>query len=228
MALGNGRDDTIVLPPQARDLEPSEGRMSSRLGTPLPQRPPSVPIFNGTGGEPEIVIDLETEDGTRLDVDDTGRIGMPAVHGTGTQDENKDFGENLALRPEFQSALGGIGADIIQGVNADTQSRQTWTDQYNKGLDILGIKIEDLASSQGSQRNVSRVGHPLMIEAMVKYQAGAAAALLPAAGPCKVSTIGKATPDEEERARDFEDDMNYFLTDVATEYYDDTRQMLMH
>jgi len=73
MALGNGRDDTIVLPPQARDLEPSEGRMSSRLGTPLPQRPPSVPIFNGTGGEPEIVIDLETEDGTRLDVDDTGR-----------------------------------------------------------------------------------------------------------------------------------------------------------
>src|SRR5271154_279599 len=92
---------TIVLPPQAQPREPNDSGMTGRLGPPLRQRPSDwVPLVSGDGSGPDVVIDLG--DGA-LEVGDDGSISAPAVHTH--RDENEDFGENLATRPEFQGAL---------------------------------------------------------------------------------------------------------------------------
>ncbi len=211
-------DGTIVLPPEARpQIGGQEAGWANQLGTALPQRPSEDPIF---GEDSEISIDVG--DGVSLSIGDDGELATPYIR------ENREpppFNENLAEKIE-DGTLATIAAEVVQGVDADILSRSSWIDQYNRGIDLLGTKIEE-AGARGQRRNISRAGHPLMLEAMVKYQSGAEAEMLPAAGPAKVATIGRVTDEEQALANAFEDDFNYFLTEVATEYYPDTARMLM-
>jgi hypothetical protein len=218
---------TIVLPPQAQTLEPNDAGMVGRLGKPQRPRPPDwVPLVSGDGLGPDVVIDLG--DGA-LEVGDDGSISAPAVHAHRTQDENEDFGENLASRPEFQNALARIASEVMEGVDSDEQALTEWIEQYNEGIELLGTKIEKLnqSGSQGRKRDISRANDSTLIEAIVKGSASSEAELCPAGGPAKVPTIGKVSDEEEQLARDFEDDLNYYLTDVASEYYPDTAMMLV-
>lgn len=137
--------------------------------------------------------------------------------------ETTDFGkfnENLAKKLPA-SAMATIVEDIIQGIESDEQSRKGFIDNYTKGIELLGLKIEEQSNTRSQKRNVSRVRNPLLLEACVRGQSAARAELLPAGGPCKVSTIGGTAPDEDTLARAFEADMNYYLTTVAKEYYPD-------
>jgi hypothetical protein len=221
-------DGTIDLPSRQSRIEPNEAGMASDLGPAQQARPNWLDVIKGSG-DPDVIIDVvEEADGTISEIGSDGSvtIGIPAIH-THRDDEDAQFGENIADR--IEGALPGIAEEIIEGVEADSASRSPWTDQYQKAIDLLGLKIEDLNSqSRGRSRDVSRANHTLLIEAMVKYHAGAEGELLPASGPCKVTTIGRQPDTEEERAKDFQDTFNYFLTDVAKEYYPDTSRMLMH
>lgn len=213
-------DGDIPLPPELLQIAGIEAGRVNRLGTPLPANPAND-------------LSMQEPDGSiRLDLDDDGYT----IHiGSGDQSlsapyirENREpppFGENLAeTLPE--STLVAIGSEIVQGIISDDMSRASWIDQYNKGIDLLGTKVEELAN-RGQRRNVSRAGHPLLIEAMVKYWAGAAGEMLPAAGPVKVPTIGQVSEQEQQLADAFQADFNYFLTYVAREYRPDSSQMLM-
>lgn len=130
------------------------------------------------------------------------------------------FDENLADKlPDGGRAA--IVEDILAGVDSDERSRQQFIENYTKGLDLLGLKIEEQTNTKTQKRNVSRVRHPLLLEACVRGQSSARAELLPAGGPCKVLTVSGSEPDEDDLARSFEADMNYYLTTVAKEYYPD-------
>jgi hypothetical protein len=225
-------DHTVVLPGQSRSIARNEGGMAERLGAPLRPRPGDIPILGGDGGGPDVVIDVQGENGAGVVVGDDGSVsGAPPqvfVRGTGTQNENPaNFGENLANDLDA-GLLANIASEVIEGVEADILSRTEWIEQYRKGIDLLALKIEDPGQQGGGQRGVSRAGHTLLIEAMVKQQAAAGAEMLPAMGPVKVPTIGDSSFEEEQRAADLAADMNYYLTDVAREYYPDTESMLMH
>ena len=130
------------------------------------------------------------------------------------------FEENLAERLG-SDALSAIATEVLEGVEADIASRAGFIDNYNKGLDLLGLKIEEASSSRTQKRNVSKVGHPLLLEAVIKFQALARGELLPAIGPCKVLTVGGSSEEEDQLASDLESDMNYFLTQVDKGYYPD-------
>jgi hypothetical protein len=222
-------DATVVLPSQRPTILGNEAGMATKLGVPLRARLSDMPIIKGNGEGPEIVIDIGDGIDPDLEIGDDGSVTMlaPAVHGTGTQDESKDFGENLAITMG-DADLARLASDVSDGVESDIQSRSGWTEQYTKGIDLLSLRNEEPGQSGVGQRGISRVGHPLLIEAMVKYGASAEGEMLPAAGPAKVSTIGRVSVNEELRASDFADDMNYLLTEVMTEYYPDTSGMLMN
>jgi len=219
--------DTVVQFQPRPQIAGKEAALVNNLGTPLP---PS-PFVPDKLAKAEIAIDAG--EGVTFYIDDNGKmtsnppeIMSPAIR---RNQEPPPFNENLAITLGLHNrTLDNIGSDIIQGVDADILSRQSWIDQYNKGIDLLGLKIEELSQRGGTRRNISRVGHPLLIEAMVKYQAGAAAEMLPAMGPVKVPVIGRAPIEIQRLADAFEADFNYFLTDVAKEYYPDTSRMLMH
>lgn len=131
-----------------------------------------------------------------------------------------DFNENLAERLSDGSKA-TIVEEILQGIDADERGRQQFIENYTKGIDLLGLKIEEQTNTKTQKRNVSRVRHPLLLEACVRGQSSARAELLPAGGPCKVLTVGGSEPNEDDLARAFESDMNYYLTTVAKEYYPD-------
>lgn len=132
----------------------------------------------------------------------------------GMPDKETGFDENLAH-------ISVDVSDILDGIESDIRSRLEMVDSYVKGIDLLGLKIKDRSGSQ-QRKNVSTINHPALLEAIVKFQSAARAEMLPSGGPCKVEVVGEETEQLNELAQKLEEDLNYYLTTVATEYYPDT------
>lgn len=168
---------------------------------------------------------IEIDENGGLYISDGGNFPSPAV--ISHDDDSSSFGDNIATQLP-PSTLMNIADDFLQGIQADEMSRSEMIDQYNTGIDLLGLKIEDVSSARTQKQSVSKVGNPLMLEAMVRYHSGAVAEMLPSEGPVKAQTIGNVTSEEEQLAADFQADFNYFLTDIAKEFYPDSSRGFMH
>lgn len=139
--------------------------------------------------------------------------------------------ENLA---EFLSdaELSLIASELMQGIESDEQSRSEWVSIRAKGIDLLGLKLEqpraDVGGSGAPMDGMSTVRHPLLLEACLRFQANALGELLPASGPVKVKNNGLGAGNGDVDADQLEEDMNRYLTSAngAPEYYPDTDRML--
>ncbi len=154
-----------------------------------------------------------------------------------TQDKSEGHDENIAELLD-EGTLSGIAEDLMLGIEADILSRQEWLQQRAEGLELLGLKLDspkpDTAGSSAPLEGMSTVRHPLLLEAVLRFQANARGELLPADGPVKirvddVSASGSPQEDREEdrQADQLETDFNYYLTTTASEYYPDTDRMLL-
>jgi len=158
-------------------------------------------------------ISMETEDGSVI-IDFEGGI---------TEDiEGPDHDSNLA---DFidESELQSMASDLIADFHSDRESRADWARAYVKGLDLLGMKIEERSQPWAG---ASGVFHPVLTEAVVRFQAQAMGELYPASGPVKTKIMGKLTPEKTEQADRVQTEMNYLLTEEMTEYRDELEQML--
>jgi hypothetical protein len=70
------------------------------------------------------------------------------------------------------------------------------------------------------------VFHPILSEAVVKFQAETMMETFPAQGPVRTQLIGKETPEKRDAATRVQEDMNYQLTDVMSEYRPEHERML--
>jgi hypothetical protein len=124
-----------------------------------------------------------------------------------------------------------ITAELLRGIEDDLTSRKEWIEDRAQGIRLLGLKLE-LPNVQGASdgapiEGMSRVRNPLLLEAVLRFQANARSELLPTDGPVKIrndSTAGNVM--EDQLATALEMDMNHYLTAIATEYYPDTDRML--
>ena len=143
--------------------------------------------------------------------------------------ETKHY-DNLAMRMD-QSELGRIGEQLIDAIEADDQSRAEWLQTRARGLELLGLKLEepkgDVGSTSAPVEGMSVVRHPLLLESVLMAWANARAELLPADGPVKVKDVGQRSPQSDELADCLEKDFNFYLTKKAKEYYPDTDRMLL-
>ena len=136
------------------------------------------------------------------------------------------FDANLA---EYlsDSELGTIESDLRQGIEADINSREDWVTAFNRGVDMLGLKIEEASGTAGSEGTVSKVTNPLLLEAVVRFQSNGLAEMLPAEGPVKVhDDQDEPIKGRNQLAEDLQRDLNHYLTTVAKEYYPDFDRML--
>lgn len=185
--------------------------------------PPPEPVMP-VDLEPEIpkgAQSVTTEDGTTVTTmpDGTVVIGDADVLGDAGEIDG-DFSDNIA--DKIGGQLTAIASDLLDGIEADIRSRQAMVGAYTKGIDMLGLKIED-RSGRRQRKNVSTIRHPVLLEAVIDFQSATCAELLPASGPCKVAVAGGLTDGNEgNMARQLEADMNFYLTTTATEYYPDT------
>ena len=191
----------------------------------------------------EVMVEIE-EGAPKHQTDDKGNIlriehedgsvsvsldGRPVEDATDAE-RAADWFSNLVDDID-QSALHMIADDLLRGVQDDLDSRQDWIEDRAQGIKLLGLKIE-LPQLQGAADGapvdgMSRVRHPLLLEAVLRFQANARSEMLPTDGPVKVRVDSVGTTMQQDfLAEALEKDLNAYLTAVAKEYYPDTDRML--
>jgi hypothetical protein len=166
--------------------------------------------------QPDLSIEIENPDSVTLD---DGSMEITIEPG---KEVNDEFNANLAEDLD-EGALTELSGDLIGEYDADINSRKDWLTTYVDGLELLGLKVEDRTEPWPGACNVY---HPLMTEALVKFQAETMMETFPAAGPVKTQIIGKQTREKEDAAERVKDDMNYQLTDMMPEYRPEHERML--
>ena len=153
-------------------------------------------------------------DGEEVIIDFTGEFTEELV--------GPDHDANLAEYIE-DDELGALASELVDDFVADRQSRKDWARSYVKGLDLLGMKIEERTQPWAGAAGVF---HPVLTEAVVRFQAQAMSELFPASGPVRTKVMGKKDQDKLDQAQRVETEMNYLLTEEMSEYRDETEQML--
>ena len=166
--------------------------------------------------EDKSAIEIEIEDPESVE------IKMGDIEITIEGGEEDDFDANLVDYLD-DSVVTGIVTDLIGDYDDDVNSRKDWMQTYVDGLELLGMKIEERADPW---IGACGVYHPLLSEALVKFQAEIMMSTFPAAGPVKTQIIGKETPEKKDAATRVQDDMNYQLTDVMTEFRPEHERMV--
>jgi hypothetical protein len=173
-------------------------------------------VMPGVNTEPDIEIEIEDPESVTIGMD-----GLEIEIEPG-DDEDSEFDENLADVLDEKQLTELVG-DLIGDYDDDIASRRDWIQTYVDGLELLGMKVEDRTEPWPGACGVY---HPLLAESVVKFQAETMMETFPAQGPVRTQIIGKETPQKRDAARRVQDDMNYQLTDVMTEYRPEHERML--
>ena len=166
--------------------------------------------------QPDLSIEIENPESVTLD---DGSMEITIIPGKEQEDE---FNANLAEELD-EGQLTELSGDLIGEYDADISSRKDWLTTYVDGLELLGLKVEDRTEPWPGACNVY---HPLMTEALVKFQAETMMETFPASGPVKTQIVGKLTTDKEQAAERVKEDMNYQLMDKMPEYRPEHERML--
>ena len=166
--------------------------------------------------EPAIEIEIEDPEEVTL------RMGDMEIEFDPDAVEADEFSENLAETLD-EGQLLELAGDLLDEFEEDISSRKDWIQTYVDGLELLGMKVEDRTEPWPGACGVY---HPLLSEALVKFQAETMMETFPAQGPVRTEIIGRETPETREAASRVQDDMNYQLTDVMVEYRPEHERML--
>ena len=168
--------------------------------------------------EPALEIEIENPDRVTLENGDMEIILEPGDY----DDGESEFNENLAEFLE-DSVLVQLAGDLTGEFDEDVASRKDWIQTYVDGLELLGLKVQDRTEPWPGACGVF---HPILSEAVVKFQAETMMETFPAQGPVRTQLIGKETPEKRDAATRVQEDMNYQLTDVMSEYRPEHERML--
>lgn len=188
------------------------------------------------------VIVEHQEDGPTNNVDEDGNI-LSIEHADGSitisldgkpvesidRERNTKWFRNLAEEIPDQE-LSRIADDLMRGIQDDITSRTDWIDDRAQGIKLLGLKVEmpGGSSAEAPVEGMSRVRHPLLLEAVLRFQANARSEFLPTDGPTKIRVDdNNADLPEDQLANSFQKDINHYLTVTASEYYPDTDRMFL-
>ena len=163
-------------------------------------------------------IEIEIEDPESLSID----MGDVEIDLKPQKETAEDFDANLA---EFmdEGELDALGNDLVDDFVKDGMDRKDWIKTYIDGLKLLGLNYEERTEPwQGA----CGVFHPMLTEAVVRFQSEAMMETFPAMGPVKTQIVGETDLLKEESAARVREDMNYQLTEVMSEYRPEHEKML--
>ena len=179
--------------------------------TPIDPDAIEIPM-NGVSSEIEIEIEqpLEEDGGMIIDLEEAPS-GLEA-----------GFGDNLAEVMD-QSDLDMLGSELVSSFNSDRESRADWENTYVTGLDQLGLTIDERTEPWPGACGVF---HPLLSEAVIKFQSQAISEIFPAGGPVKTKIVGTIDVEKEQQSQRIQEYMNYLLTEKMVEYRTETEKLL--
>jgi hypothetical protein len=168
------------------------------------------------GAEPDIEIEIEDPEALRISVEGEEVFDMEEVGGT------EDFNKNLAEDMDA-GALEQLAGDLEQSIQDDKAARKDWEEMYKDGITLLGLKFEERTEPWDGACGVF---HPMITEAVVRFQSETIMETFPAKGPVKTQIVGKQTRKKEEAAVRVEQEMNYQLTEKMPEFRSEHERML--
>ena len=170
----------------------------------------------------EVEVEEEQENkGIEIEMNDDGSVEVTVDKVVDPSFEG-EHGKNLADDMDVDQ-LNQVADDLVGMFEADDESLSEWKQTYQDGLELLGLNIEERTEPWDGACGVF---HPLLSEAVVRFQSEAITETFPAAGPVKTTIIGKSTKDKEKASTRVRDDMNYRLTEQMTEYRPEHERML--
>ena len=181
------------------------------------------------------VVEIETEtEGTEASMEYDPSDGGIVVEFKSNLDEglsdkqikedDEEFFRNLVDDLD-EDTLTDISEQVHENFTADKDSRAEWESMFERGFDLLGLKLEE--ASEPFEGACTAV-HPILIESAVKFQSKATQELFPASGPVKSQIIGEVTEEKEKQSHRVKDFMNYQITEQMPEYFDEFERMLFH
>lgn len=142
----------------------------------------------------------------------------------GFEGELLDVGHDANLATQMsEKDLDLLATDLIEGYDSDKKSRSAWEKTYVLGLDLLGLKFEDRTEPWDGACGVF---HPMLSEAVIRFQAQTIQEIFPAAGPVKVTVVGKESVEKTKQAKRVQSYMNYVCTKKMKEYRNETERLL--
>ncbi len=168
-------------------------------------------VVNGVAAEIEIEVQAPIEE-----------EGMIIEFGDSPSGLESGFGENLAELID-DDKLDLLGGELYEHFLADKESRSEWEDTYIKGLDQLGLTVDDRTEPWPGACGVF---HPMLSEAVIKFQSQAISEIFPAEGPVKTKIVGIIDEEKEKQSHRIKDYMNYLLTEKMVEYRTETEKLL--
>ena len=187
------------------------------------ERQPATPIEGTIEQDPQeqgLSIAIENPDSVAIETEDGGMIidFDPNAKDIG----DVEFDSNLAEHIE-DDVLQELGSKLVGDYTGDKDSRSDWEETYTKGLDQLGLKIEERTTPWAGACGVF---HPMLSEAVIRFQSQSITEMFPAAGPVRTKIVGKITEEKEKQSQRVEDYLNYLLTHEMSEYRTETEKML--
>ena len=187
------------------------------------ERKPATPVEGTIEQDPqdqELTIAIENPDSLAIETEDGGMIidFDPNAKEIG----DVKFDSNLAEHID-DGILQELGSKLVGDYNGDKDSRSEWEETYTKGLDQLGLKIEERTTPWSGACGVF---HPMLSEAVIRFQSQSITEMFPAAGPVRTKIVGKITEEKEKQSQRVEDYLNYLLTHEMSEYRTETEKML--
>ena len=178
----------------------------------LYQAPQGMPA--DAEGDPDIEIEIENPDAVHINLDGK-KIDIEP-------EGDSDFDANLAEEMD-EGELESLGAELSDDIDNDLNSRADWEKMYKDGITLLGLKFEERVEPWDGACGVF---HPMITEAVVRFQSETIMETFPAGGPVKAAIIGKDTPEKIDAAHRVEEDMNYQLTEKMPEFRNEHERML--
>jgi hypothetical protein len=168
-------------------------------------------------------IHNSTDDGEGMDVHLEPDVEIEIdIHPKEPTQGEEDFDANLAEYVRY-SALETLAGDLGHDIENDRGSRKDWEKAYTEGLKLLGLHMEERTEPWDGACGVF---HPMITEAVVRFQAEMITETFPAQGPVLTKIVGKETPENREIAINVQDDMNYELTEEMKEFRPEHERML--
>ena len=167
--------------------------------------------------EEELVIEVENPDSVTVSTDD-----MMMTMDFDEEAQTPNHYDNLVDFMD-QSELDTLGSELVGLYKADHESRSKWEESYVKGLDLLGMRFENRTTPWDGACGVF---HPLLSEAVVRFQSQTIMEIFPASGPAKTSIVGALTPDKVKQAERVQEYLNYLMTNEMSEYRTETEKLL--
>jgi hypothetical protein len=188
--------------------------MATNIDKALFQQPTGI----AAAAEAEEPIEIEIVDPEAVRID----MGDLEIEMKKAEPSADDFDANLADYMA-ENAMSTMASDLSSDIDNDRNSRKDWEKAYTEGLKLLGLQIEERTEPWNG---ASGVFHPMITEAVVRFQSETITETFPAKGPVRTKIVGKETPEKKAAAVRVEEDMNFQLTEKMHEFRPEHERML--